>query len=360
MARIRTIKPDFFTSLTIADLTPEQRLTFIGLWTHVDDEGRCVDDPRLIKAAVWPLDDRNSGDIEIDLKALSECSLILRYTLNRKRYLAITNWFEHQRINRPTASKLPAPEDGDPTPPSTPPTRDNRDSRSTHGAGSEHSDAPQSEAREGSNPSDSEASEAAAQHGAGNDPFEGTEEAEESALTWGDMDQSTPSASTHAQLTEGSRQERKGKEQGREGKGFMSPAEEPFETEPAEGPDASDTAEPVGATVTQIRPDVEQACTLLADLIEANGCRRPTITKDWRDAARLLIDKDGVALDDVLGAIRWSQADDFWRSNILSMPKLRKQYDTLRLQAQRGRVQPAAATAPRTMTDEEKKRALQF
>ncbi|WP_405699136.1 hypothetical protein OG209_05425 [Streptomyces sp. NBC_01383] len=137
-------------------------------------------------------------------------------------------------------------------------------------------------------------------------------------------------------------------------------AEEPSEGEPADEAEPSDPAEPVGATITQIRPDVEQACVLLADLMEANGCRRPTVSKEWRDAARLLLDKDGVPLDDVLGAIRWSQADDFWRSNILSLPKLRKQYDTLRLQAQRGRVQAAAPTAPRHMTDEEKKSALQF
>ncbi|MFE0845323.1 hypothetical protein [Streptomyces rochei] len=131
MPRIRTIKPEFFTSLTIADLTAEQRLTFIGLWTHVDDAGRCVDDPRLIKAAVWPLDDRTAADIEIDLKALTESSLITRYTLNRKRYLAVTNWDEHQRINRPTPSKLPAPEQGDPSPPD-PLNRDNGDSLSPH------------------------------------------------------------------------------------------------------------------------------------------------------------------------------------------------------------------------------------
>ncbi|MFD5566602.1 hypothetical protein [Streptomyces cadmiisoli] len=131
MARIRTIKPEFFTSLTIADLTPEQRLTFIGLWTHVDDAGRCVDEPRLIKAAIWPIDDRTAADIEIDLKALTESSLITRYTLNRKRYIAVTNWKEHQRINRPTDSKIPAPEEGDPTPPD-PVTRHDSDSLSPH------------------------------------------------------------------------------------------------------------------------------------------------------------------------------------------------------------------------------------
>lgn len=138
MARIRTIKPDFFTSLTIADLTPEQRLTFIGLWTHADDAGRCVDDARLIKAAVWPIDDRTAADIEIDLKALTELSLITRYTLNRKRYIAVTNWKEHQRINRPTDSKLPAPEEGDPTPPD-PVTRHDSASLNAHAHFSEDS-----------------------------------------------------------------------------------------------------------------------------------------------------------------------------------------------------------------------------
>lgn len=138
MARIRTIKPEFFTSLTIADLTPEQRLTFIGLWTHADDAGRCVDDARLIKAAIWPLDDRTAADIEIDLKALTESSLITRYTLNRKRYIAVTGWDEHQRINRPTPSKLPAPEEGDPTPPD-PVTRHDSDSLNTHAHLSEDS-----------------------------------------------------------------------------------------------------------------------------------------------------------------------------------------------------------------------------
>lgn len=109
MPRIRTIKPEFFTSLTVAGLSLEARLTFIGLWTHCDDEGRCVDDARLIKAAVWPLDDRIASDVELDLKALNESSLILRYTVGERSYLTVRGWREHQRINRPTRSKLPPP-----------------------------------------------------------------------------------------------------------------------------------------------------------------------------------------------------------------------------------------------------------
>ena len=116
MARIRTIKPDFFTSLTIADLTQEARLTFIGLWTHVDDEGRCVDDARLVKAAVWPLDERTAKDIDVDLWEISDAGLVLRYTVGAKKFIAVTGWKEHQRINRPTPSKFPAPEKGEQTP----------------------------------------------------------------------------------------------------------------------------------------------------------------------------------------------------------------------------------------------------
>lgn len=98
------------------------------------------------------------------------------------------------------------------------------------------------------------------------------------------------------------------------------------------------------------RPEVEQLCTELADLIEANGSRRPAITKKWQDAARLMIDKDGRTYDSIMGAIHWSQNDPFWRSNILSMPKLREKYDTMRLQAERNN-QPREATTDRKVRE---------
>lgn len=109
MARIRTVKPSFFTSLTVSELTPEQRLTFIGLWTHVDDEGRCVDDARLVKAVVWPLDDLTADDVEEHLDAIARRGLIHRYKVGGRGYLHVTGWLEHQRINRPSESGLPPP-----------------------------------------------------------------------------------------------------------------------------------------------------------------------------------------------------------------------------------------------------------
>ena len=83
------------------------------------------------------------------------------------------------------------------------------------------------------------------------------------------------------------------------------------------------------------RDDVERLCAHLADRIEGNGSKRPAVTKRWRDAARLMLDSDGRTEHQVIAAIDWCQDHEFWRANILSMPKLREKYDQLRLQAQR-------------------------
>lgn len=76
-------------------------------------------------------------------------------------------------------------------------------------------------------------------------------------------------------------------------------------------------------------------CTLLAELIEANGSKPPTVTKAWRDSARLMLERDHRDPAEAERLIRWCQGDEFWRSNVLSMPKFRQRYDQLRLQAKR-------------------------
>lgn len=81
------------------------------------------------------------------------------------------------------------------------------------------------------------------------------------------------------------------------------------------------------------RPEVEQLCSRLADLVEGNGARRPVITKAWRDAARLLLDRDKAPLNQVTYVLDWCQRDEFWRVNVLSMPTFRKQYDRLAMKA---------------------------
>lgn len=109
MPRIRSIKPDFFKSEDVSALPLRARLTWIGLWTQCDDHGRYKDSARLIKGDVWSLDDVALRDIEEDLAALAAEQRIVRYEVDGKAYLAITNWHAHQAINRPSRPKHPAP-----------------------------------------------------------------------------------------------------------------------------------------------------------------------------------------------------------------------------------------------------------
>jgi hypothetical protein len=110
MPRIRTIKPEFFTSDTVSELPLRARLTWIGLWTHCDDHGRCRANVKLIKAAVWPLDNVSLREIEDDIEALSAQRLVFGYIADDgKNYLQITGWTEHQKVDRPSKSIIPAP-----------------------------------------------------------------------------------------------------------------------------------------------------------------------------------------------------------------------------------------------------------
>lgn len=49
----------------------------------------------------------------------------------------------------------------------------------------------------------------------------------------------------------------------------------------------------------------------------------------WADNIRLMIQRDNRAPQKIKNMIDWCQADDFWKQNILSTAKLRKQYDTM-------------------------------
>lgn len=83
------------------------------------------------------------------------------------------------------------------------------------------------------------------------------------------------------------------------------------------------------------RDDITALCEQLKARIEANGSKCPSITKSWQNAARLLLDSDRRGFQEAQSLIDWCQRDPFWKSNILSMPKFRQKYDTLRLQSQR-------------------------
>lgn len=88
----------------------------------------------------------------------------------------------------------------------------------------------------------------------------------------------------------------------------------------------------LSATLAE-RPDVNTVCQHMADNLKARGVSKHQVTQGWADAARLLIDRDGRPVGEITKVIDWAAADDFWSSNILSVPKLREKYDQLRIKA---------------------------
>ena len=112
MARIRTVKPEFWTNDQIMECSLNARLMFIGLWNFCDDKGRIVLKPKSIKAKIFPADDISSETISGMIQELSTNDLITIYTVEEQQYLQVTGW-HNQRIDKPQQSKLPAPvEDG--------------------------------------------------------------------------------------------------------------------------------------------------------------------------------------------------------------------------------------------------------
>ena len=91
----------------------------------------------------------------------------------------------------------------------------------------------------------------------------------------------------------------------------------------------------------------------MANSVHQRTGRRPNITRAWRTAARLMLDRDQRTEADIIAAINWSANDDFWRANILSLPALRRQYDRLSLQAARGRPRPSPLEITQPTTDAE-------
>lgn len=81
------------------------------------------------------------------------------------------------------------------------------------------------------------------------------------------------------------------------------------------------------------RPDVDSVIQSFSDLLKANDVKHKP-GQAWRTAARLLIDKDGYTPEQILFVARFATTDEFWKSNILSVPKLRDKFEALKIKAQ--------------------------
>lgn len=106
MARVRLLKPGFFTNDLLAEVPPLGRLLFAGLWTICDREGRLEDRPKRIKAEILPFDNANVDRL---LEELASLGFIERYESGGQRLIQVVSFTRHQSPHpKEPASKLPA------------------------------------------------------------------------------------------------------------------------------------------------------------------------------------------------------------------------------------------------------------
>lgn len=112
MARIRSVKPELRRDLTVAEWPREVRYAWVLLWGYLDDEGRGLDDLRLLTADLFPLD-RDVTERKLDnwLNRMTADSPhgaapLCRYEVAGRRYLHAPKWTRAQRVSHPQKSTI--------------------------------------------------------------------------------------------------------------------------------------------------------------------------------------------------------------------------------------------------------------
>ena len=85
----------------------EARLLFVQLWTVCDDAGRTRAASRMLASLLYPYDDDAPKRIDGWLKELERERCVIRYQADGGTYLQVCNWLSHQKIDKPSKSKIP-------------------------------------------------------------------------------------------------------------------------------------------------------------------------------------------------------------------------------------------------------------
>lgn len=93
MAHQRLLKPEFFTDDKIADLTPIQRLFYMGIWTQADKNGVLEDRPKQLKTRILPYDE---CDAIATVNELVYRGFLIRYKVGERQLLAVRTWKKNQ------------------------------------------------------------------------------------------------------------------------------------------------------------------------------------------------------------------------------------------------------------------------
>lgn len=109
MARIRTIKPSFWADQDVGQLSRDARLCLIALISFADDEGRFIAIPAAIIGYAYPYDRITHSRLQAWVDEIAKHGIIAIYEHDGAYFGHFPKWGQHQRINRPTPSAIPPP-----------------------------------------------------------------------------------------------------------------------------------------------------------------------------------------------------------------------------------------------------------
>jgi hypothetical protein len=100
MARIRTIKPEFWEDEKIGKLPVSCRLLFIGMWTFADDFGCVKGNAALLKSQIFPYDENmRTSEVKKWIDALVEARMLIPIIHNEESYYYIRTFRSHQVLD---------------------------------------------------------------------------------------------------------------------------------------------------------------------------------------------------------------------------------------------------------------------
>lgn len=108
MARKRMIDPKIWESEDFSKLSLLAKFVFIGLFSNADDEGRGNAKPAYIRNTLFRFqDDVRASDIDKSLDEIAAHMSVAFYLFENCEYYEFLNWYEWQKIDRPTPSRYP-------------------------------------------------------------------------------------------------------------------------------------------------------------------------------------------------------------------------------------------------------------
>lgn len=101
MARIRTIKPEFWEDEKVGKLPIPCRLFFVGCWNFADDFGVIKGNPALLKSQIFPYDENlRVSEIKKWIDSLVDARMLVPIIHEEESYYIIRTFRSHQVLDK--------------------------------------------------------------------------------------------------------------------------------------------------------------------------------------------------------------------------------------------------------------------